>query len=311
MAFIKAQRCKTKLRLAITAPSGGGKTHTALLLANGLAEGCSIVVIDSERGKALLEAGKVNIPEFLHDNIYPPYSPDKYISMILEGAKVCGPNGVLIVDSISHEWAGEGGILDLHGVAADKQSFDNSWAAWRTVTPKQNAFIDTLLGVNCHVIVTMRSKTEWDVQTNSKGKKEPVKIGLAPIQKKDIEYEFTTTISLNQKSHVADCIRDSTGIFDGKVFVPTVETGRELLSWLNEGVERKQTEYVPKAIKSKQILDRLIIEAESFSTSSDLEAWGAASKAAFEEMEEEDKERVKTYCRNLLNKMIEDEGAGK
>lgn len=304
MSFTEAKRYKTKLRLALIAPSGGGKTHSALIIANGLANGNKIAVIDSERGKALLEAGKDGIPSYYHDEINPPYSPDKYISKIMEGADLVGPDGVLVVDSISHEWQGDGGILDMHGKAEEEQSHKNTWAAWRMVTPKQNSFIDTIICANCHIIVTMRAKTAWEVQVNGSGQKVPVKIGLAPIQKSDIEYEFTAALSLHQVSHAASCLRDSTGIFDGKIFIPTVETGNELRLWLTEGEVNNNEQYVPKHIESKNILSKLDKDVRLIETAEEVNEWGRKNSELFDLMTKEDSAKAVEICREHYAKLL-------
>lgn len=305
MGFKRAIRYKSKLRLAIVGPSGCGKTHSALLIASGLSGGNQIAMIDTERGKGLMEAGKDGIPSYLYDEITPPYTPQKYIEKIIEGAAAVGSDGVLIIDSISHEWHGDGGILDMHGKAVDEQQNENSWAAWRNVTPKQNEFIDTLLSVNCHVIVTMRSKTAWEVHTNSQGKKVPVKIGLAPVQKKDVEYEFTAAISLNQRSHVVDYIRDSTGIFEGKVFVPSNETGLDLYHWLNEGADGIKAGYKSKAVISAEIKNDLMEEAKAFSDPEELAAWGKDSSERFGLLVGDDLSVVKEFCSKRFNSLSE------
>lgn len=228
--FQKATRQKSKLRLGICAPSGGGKTYSALLIAQGL--GGKIAVIDTERGSASLYA---NLCEFDVCEIEPPFSPEKYCNAI----KFAETNGysVIIIDSLSHAWAGTGGLLE----EVDKRKSTgkgNDFTAWRDVTPMHNALIDAMLQSTCHIVATMRTKTAYDMVKDEKtGKVKPVKVGLAPVQREGMDYEFTTVLDIDVEKHMATASKDRTGLFDGKYFVPTVETGKQLLDWLNEGVD--------------------------------------------------------------------------
>lgn len=231
MEFKKAERCKAKLRLAITGPSGSGKTYSALLIAKGL--GGKVVMIDTENGSGNLYASAFDYDIGV---ITAPYDVRKYISSIHE-AEEAGYD-VIIIDSLSHAWAGEGGLLDMQGKIADNSNNTNSWAAWRQVTPWHNRLLETILTSQCHVIATMRSKTEYAVIENEKGKKEPRKIGLAPVQRDGIEYEFTTVFDLNNE-HIATVSKDRTNIFDGQFFMPSIETGVALKKWLDTGIDVK------------------------------------------------------------------------
>ena len=226
MEFRTAQREQAKLRLGIAGPSGSGKTYSALLIASGLTFWDKIAVIDSENGSADLYAA---LGSYSVLTIDPPYDPQKYIDAI----KLAENKGfeVLVVDSLSHAWAGEGGILDQQGKAADSKYKGNSWAAWREFTPKHNALIEAILKSPCHIIVTLRSKTEY-AQVIENGKPVVKKLGMAPIQRDGLEYEFTAFIDLSVE-HTATASKDRTGIFDGHYFKPDSTTGQKLLTWLN------------------------------------------------------------------------------
>jgi len=229
MEFRKAERRKAKLRLAITGPAGSGKTYGALLVAKGL--GGKIVLIDTENGSGDLYA----IP-FNYDvgTITAPYAPQKYLQAIHEAERA--NYDIIIIDSLSHVWAGEGGLLDMQGKIADSSKSSNSYYAWRQVTPWHNKLVDMILNSKCHVIATMRSKTEYIVVENEKGKQEPKKVGLAPVQRDGMEYEFTTVFDLSQ-NHSVSVSKDRTGIFDGTTFELSEETGIILKEWLNTGVD--------------------------------------------------------------------------
>lgn len=232
----KAERKKAKLRLGIAAPSGAGKTYGALQLAFGL--GDKIGLIDTENGSGDLYA---NIGDYDVITLSAPYTVPKYLEAIraFEQARY----DVIIIDSLSHAWAGEGGLLDKQGKIAERGT--NSYAAWRTITPEHNSLVEAILGSTGHVIATMRSKQEYVLQTDEKGKQVPKKVGMAPIQRDGMEYEFTVMLDIDM-SHQSIATKDRTQLFDGQIFKITQETGRRLLEWLEDGTEistKKPHEY--------------------------------------------------------------------
>jgi len=180
-------------------------------------------MIDTERGSGELYD---HLGEYDACTIHPPFEPKKYVEAI-RAAEDLGYE-TIIIDSLSHAWVGQGGLLDVHGHIADKTG--NSWSAWRQVTPKHNELVDAMLQSKCHIIATMRSKMEY-AQVEENGKKQVKKLGMSPIQRDGMEYEFTVFIDLDQQ-HVATATKDRTTLFDGQYFVPTIETGRTLLAWL-------------------------------------------------------------------------------
>ena len=223
--FKKAERKESKLRLGLIGPSGSGKTYSALLIAQGL--GGKIAMLDSERGSGSLYSDLI---DYDIAEISPPFSPARYV----QGINEAGQAGydILIIDSLSHAWSGQGGILEE--VDKRKASQKNQFAAWRDVTPMHNAMVDAILASPLHVIVTMRSKTAWELQKDEQtGKTKPVKIGLAPVQRDGLEYEFSCVLELSVEKHVCTASKDRTGLFDGKYFVPGVETGQTLSAWLS------------------------------------------------------------------------------
>lgn len=249
MAFKKAQREAAKMRLALAGPSGSGKTYSALLVAQGLADGKSIGMIDTEKGSGELYSDLCNY-DIAH--IRPPYTPSKYIDIIKSA-----DYDVLIIDSASHEWDGTGGVLERHTEA--EIAIKNSYYAWKEVTPEHNKFVEAILGYSGHVIITLRSKTAYEVNE----KKKPIKIGLAPIQRAGIEYEFTMVLDLEPEKHLATISKNRTSLFDDLgPFVPTIETGKEILGWLISGVDpllRRKEEALK--IMKQYGQDGIIIEA--------------------------------------------------
>lgn len=224
--FHRAQRKKARLRLAIAGPAGSGKTYSALLIAFGL--GGRTAMIDTERGSGELYA---HLGDYDVCSLEAPFVPEKYVEAI-RAAEGAGYDNI-IIDSLSHAWAGPGGVLDIHGHAADRGG--NSWTAWRQVTPRHNELVDAMLLSRCHIIATLRSKMEH-VQTTENGKTVIKKVGMNPIQRDGMEYEFTTFWDLDH-NHTASASKDRTGLFDGQVFKPVPETGGKLLQWLEAGVE--------------------------------------------------------------------------
>ena len=229
--FKKAQRKAAKLRLALVGPSGSGKTYSALMIAKEM--GGRVALVDTERGSGELYS---HLLDYDAAQLEPPFSPEKDIQAI-KAAEQAGYD-TIILDSLSHAWSGEGGVLDMHDRAA--KSVRNSFAAWREVTPQHNALVDAVLGSSCHIIATMRTKTSYEVSTEN-GKTKVAKIGLAPVQRDGLEYEFTVVIDLSVEGHIASASKDRTGLFDGKHIVPTEETGKWLRTWLEGGVQQSTT----------------------------------------------------------------------
>jgi len=218
--FRKADKAQSKVRIGLFSPSGFGKTYSALRLAKGL--GGKVAVLDTERGSADLYAN-----DFEYDvlQMNAPYEAKKYM-MAIEAAEEAG-YGVFIIDSLSHAWAGEGGMLDKQGKIADKTG--NSWAAWRKITPDHNQLIDKILQSKMHIIVTARTKTDWVVEGGK-----PTKVGLAPIFRDGLEYELTCVFDLD-KGHNGHSSKDRTKLFDGSVIPMTEKVGEQLLEWLEGG----------------------------------------------------------------------------
>ena len=230
MQFTKATRTKSKLRIALQGPSGSGKTYGALLIAKGI--GGKIAVIDTERESASLYT---DIVDFDALSLDPPYSPERF----LEAIKAAEKSGydILVIDSITHEWSGSGGCLDINEATARAKYKGNTWSAWSDTTPRHRAFLDAIVGSPLHVIATMRSKTET-AQSTDGGKTKVVKLGTKAEQREGAEFEFTTVLDLVHDGYFATVSKDRTRIFAGKDPKPiTTETGVLLREWLDSGAE--------------------------------------------------------------------------
>jgi hypothetical protein len=229
MQIRKAERRRAKLRLGLVGPSGSGKTRSALEIAFGL--GGKIGMIDTEHGSGDLYA---DLGDYDIIQIGAPYLVPKYLSAI-KAFEDAG-HDVIIIDSLSHAWAGEGGLLDKQGKIADS-GIGNSYTAWRKVTPEHNALVDAILQSPSHVIATMRAKQDYVQEKDEKtGKTVVKKIGLAPVQRDGMEYEMTVVMDIDA-NHVAHASKDRTGLLDGRYFTPARSTGEELLGWLESGAE--------------------------------------------------------------------------
>lgn len=236
--FQPASRQKARLRMALQGVSGGGKTLGALYIAYGMTgDWGKVALIDTEHGRARAYAGRSDLPTptgaFLYVQMEPPFSPEKYKEYARAGAEAVGTDGVLIIDSLSHAWTGEGGVLERKDAISARAG--NSFTAWNEAGKLQNDLVDTLLSLPCHTIVTLRVKTEYVMQLNERGKQEPVKVGLAPVQRDNVEYEFDITLNI-ARDHTAVTGKDVT-FLDGFRDVITPALGRDLAAWLNEGKE--------------------------------------------------------------------------
>lgn len=223
----KATRQKAKIRLGLSAVSGGGKTFSALQIAKGLVGDWSkIAVIDTENGSADLYAhlGDYNVLP-----LQAPFSPEKYI----EAIKDCETAGMecIIVDSITHEWEGKGGCLEI------QESLGGKYQDWAKVTPRHRTFIDAILESKCHVITTVRRKQDYEMTKDNNGKMKVEKAGLKEVTREGFEYELTANLELDVR-HNATASKDRTGLFMNKpAFVPSEETGKMIAEWCESGLD--------------------------------------------------------------------------
>ena len=209
--FEIATRTKSKARIALTGSSGSGKTLSALYLAYGFTGDWSkIALIDTEHERARFYANRDDLKtgEFLYAALTPPYSAERYISYVKEAADLVGEDGVVIIDSFSHAWDNEGGVLDFKS-EVEKRPGKTSYSAWDEAGKVQNSLVNTILSVKCHSIVTMRAKMSYAMEVNERGKTVPVKVGLAPVQRDNTEYEFDICFQIGQ-NHIAEISKDTT-----------------------------------------------------------------------------------------------------
>lgn len=255
----KAQRLQLKARIGLTGSTNTGKTYTALVIAAGLlkSEGCvlpngdpdwnKVVVIDTERKRALFYANNGRFGEFMHIDFEPPYSPQDYVEAVKYaeslGAKVC------IIDSLSHAWSGTGGVLEIVNErtanSRTKNQFSEGWGGKDGGTALQNDMINNILSCGMHTICTFRQKMEYiQEKDEATGKTIIRKVGVKPTQRDDLEYEFDLTLKLNN-DHTAEIIKNTIE-FIGKneeiIPVITEDFGKVLGDYLNNGASVEEHE---------------------------------------------------------------------
>lgn len=226
--FQKATKNQLKARLALDGPSGAGKTWTALSMATVL--GKRIAVIDTERGRARLYSHKF---EFDVLDMAPPYDPAR-CSEALNAAEHEGYD-VVIVDSMSHFWQGEGGTLDIKEGAA-KRLGGNDYAGWSVATPALRHLVDTMLAIDAHLIVTMRSKMDHVQDRDANGKVTIRKVGMAPVMRDGIEYEFDIVGDIDLEHRIV-ISKSRCDVLADQVIQPhrEIEAAETFRAWLDDG----------------------------------------------------------------------------
>lgn len=227
LTFKKAQKTQSKLRLSIAGPSGSGKTFTSLKVATEM--GGKIAFIDTERGSAAKYSDLFDFDVIELDDFH----PERFIEAI-QAAEKAGYD-ILIIDSTTHEWNGKNGILELHEAAVQRQRTKNSYTAWAEVTPLHTAFINAILQCRCHVIASVRSKTDYVQEKNDRGQTEIKKVGMASIQREGMDYEYDIMMEMNV-DHTGIITKTRCAALDGKIFKkPGAELAAILSQWLNTG----------------------------------------------------------------------------
>lgn len=229
----KAKREKIYCKIALMAPSGGGKTYSALRLATGMAQ--EIERETGKKAKILMgnteqKRGYYYADEFDYDivDIEAPHNPEKYVDFI--NFAVEQGYDILIIDSTSHEWEGRGGCLELH------QQAGGQYQSWAKVTPRHNKFIEAIADSPIHLIATMRGKDQYEMSKDDRGKATVQKLGVGAKQRDGFEYEFTCTFLIDQKTNMAEVQKDNTHIFENETATILTEAyGEKIMRWANSG----------------------------------------------------------------------------
>jgi AAA domain len=235
--FRRAVKHGANLRFAVCGPSGSGKTYTLLTLASEL--GGPIALLDTEHGSASKYADIFEFDVLELDS----YDPLRLIELIDDAVE--HQYRVLCIDSLSHFWIGKDGELEKVDRAVRRMQTPNSFAAWKQVTPIHNALIDKIISAPLHVLVSMRSKTEWILDRDDRGKTVPRKVGLAPVMRDGIEYEFDVCGEMDQENTLqvtkSRCPKLSGGVFPK----PGRELADVLKDWLGTGAAPDQVRQPP------------------------------------------------------------------
>jgi nucleoside-triphosphatase THEP1 len=226
--FKKATKSAAKLRLGLIGPAGSGKTMTALRIAAGL--GGPVAVIDTERGSASLYAGERGLDFDVIE--LDTYGVERFIDAIKAAAD--GGYATLVIDSLSHAWSGKGGILEFVDNAGKRNQGGGNFGAWRDATPRHNSLVDAILGAPLHVICTLRSKVEYVVE-NVGGRNQVRKVGLQPVQRDGLEYEFTVVGDVTQDHDLVVTKTRAAFLKDAVIREAGEDLGRQLAAWLSDG----------------------------------------------------------------------------
>ena len=226
--FKRATKAAAKLRLGLVGPAGSGKTMTALRIATGL--GGRIAVIDTERGSASLYAGERGLD-------FDVIELDTYgVERFIDAIKAAADEGysTLVIDSLSHAWAGKGGILEFVDTAGKRNQGGGNFGAWRDATPRHNSLVDAILVAPLHIICTLRSKVEYVVE-NVGGRNQVRKVGLQPVQRDGLEYEFTVVGDVSQDHDLVVTKTRAAFLKDAVIREAGEDLGRQLAAWLANG----------------------------------------------------------------------------
>lgn len=236
MMFAPATKEKTRLRLALMGPSGSGKSYTALRFAHLLADGGRIAVVDTENRSASKYVGESPDGKpwaFDVANMEAPYTPKSFVEAI-HGAERAG-YAVLVIDSMTHMWSGRGGLLDMVDQRASASNSKSSFDAWRACKPHEREFWDAVTACKIHLIVTFRTKTEWVIQEDHRGKKVPVKIGTKAEQRDGVEYEFDVALMLDEDNRATPAKTRCPALTGLSWSKPGRDVVDPLVAWLSDG----------------------------------------------------------------------------
>lgn len=258
----EAQREKMKAVIGFIGCSGSGKTAGALLTAYGMMREAypdipeedvwkKIGVVDTEHNRSKLHVGLVygetKVGRFLHLDFPPPYTTERYHAAV-STMKQAGVE-VIIIDSLSHNWQGEGGIVETHGGMSG-----NSFQNWGKLAPETTKLIKTLTQNDVHILTTLRTKTEYVVEQDANGRMAPRKVGTKPVQKDEMEYEFMLNFVIDIE-HVATTSKDNTQLFEGHPQKIVADVGRKLYQWLELGLDVKAEEEARRTSLIHQVME--------------------------------------------------------
>lgn len=238
----KAVREKVYTKIALMGSSGCGKTYSALRLASGMKKRLEdlnkrevkILMANTEGNRGVYYAN-----EFEYDiaDIEAPYNPEAYIELIEDAIEA--QYDILIIDSVSPEWDGKGGCLDLVNMLGNRAT------DWSQITPRHNKFLETIEKSPIHIIATIKGKDQYEINKDEKGKVSVKKLGLGTRQREGFEFVFSCTFAIDQATHIATAQKDNTHIFDnssGEIL--NEKFGERIINWANSSEEEPSKNYV-------------------------------------------------------------------
>lgn len=267
IVFKKATRSAKKLKLLLCAPSGAGKTLGAIMIAKGI--GGKFAVLDTENESAglysepkrLFDGTMFTPPEFDTVSVFAPYTPEKYIEII--NAAVDAGYDTLVIDSLTHEWTGSGGILEINEALAKAKYRGNTWSAFSETTPRHRALIDAILQAPINIIATSRQKTDT-AQIEENGRKRVAKLGMKNELREGTEYEFDIVLDLLHSDHIVNASKDRTGLFTNYNKTLNENVGIKVVEWLKGGNSFVETQKITQ--EDIDFLEALIVDTKSDKT---------------------------------------------
>lgn len=285
--FQKAKRENLWVKELSIGSSGGGKTYGNLRMATGMAQAMSeelgeevrVALIETEARRSTYYSDEFDFDIL---ELKAPFTPESYIDAIDEA--IDAGYKVLVIDSLTHEWAGKGGLLEVHSKMPG-----NSYTNWSKITPRHDAFMDKILDSPIHIFATVRGKDKY-VLEEVNGKQTPRKLNIGYQQRDDIEFLFTVSLNIEQGTHFFSTLKDNTHLFEDRNDVLTEKDGKALYLWANSGDIKAK----------KQELDALKEEAKAkIKLKEDEEA-----KKIAEEVEKKNKKQARKLTLDETKKEI-------
>ena len=278
MQFKRAERKAIPFKAAVAGPSGSGKTEGMLkMLTELVGPHGKFAVIDTENGSASLYSDRYTFDTLV---LNAPYTSDRYIQA-MQAAVDAGYDAVG-VDSISHQWDGEGGILRRKEAKDVKGG--NQWTNWADFSKEHERFRSKILSLPIHFVATIRSKIEY-VQEEANGKKSVKKVGMKPITREGMDYEFSLLFDIDVE-HRAYAAKDRTGLFgdpNQAHDLMTAYVGQKIVKWLSSGKAIQAA-----SAKTLGAIDGAVQQLEDLDATTGAQAseWVAMNRGTWEYSEE-------------------------
>lgn len=294
--FKKAVRENIWVKTISIAPSGAGKTYSNLRMAKGMAEEIEketgeearIAFIESESKRSTYYAD-----EFDYDilELKAPFTPESYVDAIDEA--IDAGYKILVIDSLSHEWSGKGGLLEIHSKMSG-----NSYTNWSKLTPRHEKFTDKLIDSPIHIFATVRGKDKYVLEEQN-GKQVPRKVGVGYQQREDLEYLFTVAFTLEQDTHYFNTVKDNTHLFEDRHEILVEQDGISLYKWATGGDVKSKKAELEKAKEEAKAKIALNSEEEAKKMADEVEKKSKKqqNKLTLEELKAE----ILIKCKSLAN----------